>query len=72
MSRFFLIALSIFGGTHFYLWLRLVRDTALDSGWYAALSALTLLLFALIPLTFVFERRASSRFGAFVVWPSYI
>ncbi|HKO93179.1 MAG TPA: metallophosphoesterase, partial [Polyangiaceae bacterium] len=72
MSRFFVIALSIFGGTHFYLWLRLVSDTALGTGWYAALSALTLLLFALIPLTFAFGRRVSSRFGAFVVWPGYI
>jgi len=72
VSRFFLMALSIFGGTHFYLWLRLVRDTRLSGGWYAALSILTLLLFGLIPLTFIFGRRATSRFGALVVWPGYI
>ena len=72
MSRFFLMALSIFGGTHFYLWLRLVQDTGLSGGGYVALSVLTLLLFALIPLTFMFGRRVSSRFGALVVWPGYI
>ncbi len=72
MSRFFLIALSVFGSVHLYLWARLVYAPELGLAWTLLLSALLLLLFALIPLTFFFGRRASSRTILFIVWPGYI
>jgi uncharacterized protein len=72
MSRFFVMALSVFASVHLYLWARLVYAPELGTVWTAALSGLLLLLFALIPLTFLTGRRASPRTVLFIIMPGYI
>ena len=72
MSRFFIIALSVFASVHFYIWSRLVYAPELGPAWTGALSALMLILYASIPLTFAFGRRASSRAALLFVWPGYV
>jgi uncharacterized protein len=72
LSRFFVIALSIFASVHLYLWARLVHAPELGPAWSAALSTLLLVLFASIPLTFAFGRRSSSRASLLFVWPGYV
>ena len=72
MSRFFVVALSIFAAVHLYIWLRLVYAPELGSLWSALLTGLMLTLFASIPLTFAFGRRASSRAALLFVWPGYV
>ncbi len=49
---FISISLAVVGGAHYYLWLRLVRDVALPPPLHYALTAVTVLLFVSVPLTF--------------------
>jgi predicted MPP superfamily phosphohydrolase len=72
MSRFFVIALGVFASVHLYLWSRLVYAPELGTAWTVLLSALAVLLFAIIPLTFLFGRRASVKTALFVLMPGYI
>jgi predicted MPP superfamily phosphohydrolase len=73
MSRFFIIAMSVFGATHYYVWTRLVREPGLPAAWFWGLTALVLLGWASIPLAFVVGRRARSQGGAgFWLRPGYI
>ncbi|MCA9666645.1 MAG: metallophosphoesterase [Myxococcales bacterium] len=53
---FIAIALSVLGGMHYYVWLRLVRDTGLPRGMRLALTVLLLLLLVSIPVV-LFVRR---------------
>ncbi|MEZ4224859.1 MAG: metallophosphoesterase [Polyangiaceae bacterium] len=54
---FFAVALTLVGAVHYYIWARLVRDLALPTWTHRGLTALVMLLFASIPLTFWFGRR---------------
>jgi len=72
VSRFFIIALSVFASVHFYIWSRLVYAPELGPAWTTALTTLMLILYASIPLTFAFGRRASSRAALAFVWPGYV
>jgi uncharacterized protein len=72
MSRFFVIALGVFGSVHLYLWARLVLATELGPVWTVLFSVLLVALFALIPLTFLFGRRASPTTARFLILPGYI
>jgi hypothetical protein len=72
VSRFFIVALSVFASVHFYIWSRLVYAPELGTTWTTALTALLLILYASIPLTFAFGRRASSRAALAFVWRGYV
>jgi predicted MPP superfamily phosphohydrolase len=73
MSRFIIIALTIFGVSHFYVWERLVRAPELGAPWFALLSAAVVLAWLSIPATFVLGRRARAKGGGgFWVWPGYV
>jgi uncharacterized protein len=72
VSRFFIVALSVFASVHLYIWARLVHAPQLGAAWTWSLSAAMLLLFSSIPLTFAFGRRASSRASLLFVWPGYV
>jgi predicted MPP superfamily phosphohydrolase len=72
LSLFFLVALSIVGGVHFYLWARLVRDTQLSPsvrGWLtAALVGLALSL----PATMVLLRKLPPGWVKVLAWPAFV
>jgi predicted MPP superfamily phosphohydrolase len=72
VSRFFVVALSIFASVHLYIWARLVHAPELGPLWSALLTGLMLALFISIPLTFAFGRRSSSRAALLFVWPGYV
>jgi predicted MPP superfamily phosphohydrolase len=56
---FFAVALSLVGAFHYYVWARLVRDLALPTGAHRALTAVVVLLFLSIPVTFSVARSHS-------------
>ena len=55
-ALFFVVALSLAGSLHYYVWARLVRDLALPVAWHRGLTALVVGLFLSIPLTFTLAR----------------
>jgi predicted MPP superfamily phosphohydrolase len=66
-ALFFSIMLTIVGGVHYYLWLRLVRDPALPALAYRVLSALLVAFFVLVPVSF-FLRRSEAGWTVPLVW----
>jgi predicted MPP superfamily phosphohydrolase len=69
--RFLLVAMSIVGAAHLYVWLRLVHDPAWPSGAYALGSAFLLLAWGSIPFTLNWGRRLSPPWSTLVAWPGY-
>jgi predicted MPP superfamily phosphohydrolase len=70
-ALFFTIMLTVVGATHYFVWARLVRDTALPQAWQRALTALLVALFALIPVSF-FLRRAGAAWSIPFIWISVV
>jgi predicted MPP superfamily phosphohydrolase len=58
-ALFLLVALSVIGGMHAYLWLRLVRDPGLPEPWRRLLTALLAVLAVAVPLGLFLGRRAT-------------
>jgi uncharacterized protein len=58
---FFLVATALLGGMHFYLWVRLVRDPALEEPWRRLMGLLLLLAAAGVPAS-MFVARAHPSF----------
>src|SRR5690606_10175979 len=48
--------LAVLGSAHYYVWVRLVRDTHLPPGIHRTLTWLIIALFVLLPLTFLSVR----------------
>jgi uncharacterized protein len=69
--RFLLIAMSIVGSAHLYVWVRLVHDPAWPSPWYALATVFLLLAWASIPFTLNWGRRLSPPWAGLVAWPGY-
>jgi predicted MPP superfamily phosphohydrolase len=69
--RFLLIAMSIVGAAHLYVWLRLVYDPAWPLSWTLLASAFLLLAWASIPLTLNWGRRLSPPWQGIVAWAGY-
>jgi predicted MPP superfamily phosphohydrolase len=69
--RFLLVAMSIVGAAHLYVWLRLVHAPDWPNPWYALASAFLLLAWASIPFTLSWGRRLSPPWAAIVAWPGY-
>jgi predicted MPP superfamily phosphohydrolase len=66
-ALFFSIMLTIVGGVHYYIWLRLVRDPALPPLAFRVLTGVVLGLFVLVPVSF-FLRRSEAGFTVPLVW----
>src|SRR5271156_1291408 len=64
------IASSILGGTHYYLWTRLVRDPQLPAPW-AAVGTWTLALLGVLIVAGIALRRAPRALSSPVLWVVY-
>jgi uncharacterized protein len=74
MARFLFLPI-VFGityGLHFYIWARLVRDTALPPPFRAWATGLLIALGLSLPLSFVLVRAARRGVAAALSWPAYV
>src|SRR5438128_5626478 len=74
MARFLFLPV-VFGityGLHFYIWARLVRDTALPPPFRAWATGLLIALGISLPLSFVLVRSARRGVAAMLSWPAYV
>jgi uncharacterized protein len=69
--RFLLVAMSVVGAAHLYVWLRLVHDPALPSPWTALASVFFFAAWLSIPLALNWGRRLSPPWATLVAWPGY-
>ncbi len=74
-SRFVIflsVVLLIVGGTHFYFWSRLVRDTQVPFPYRPWASVALVTLAASLPFSFVMARRLSPDLARFFAWPAFL
>lgn len=69
---FFTVVIAIVSAMHYYVWARIVRDTALspplkDSGTY-----LMIALGILFPISLILSRSFSSQFSYIILWCTYL
>jgi predicted MPP superfamily phosphohydrolase len=69
--RFLLVAMSVVGSAHLYVWLRLVHDPALPSPWTALASAFLFVAWLSIPIALNGGRRLAPPWATLVAWPGY-
>jgi len=70
MTTFFAVATAIVVAVHFYIWSRLVRDTALPPPWRAIATVAVVLLGLSIPTMFLLRREPVVR--DVLKWPVYV
>ncbi|WP_059013016.1 metallophosphoesterase [Streptomyces specialis] len=63
----------LLGGTHWYLWRRLVRDVSAPGGWYRKVATVAAVLLPVLSLLALTGRELGVPFGALQVvsWPGY-
>jgi len=71
LSLFLIIACSIIFGLHYYIWVRLVRNTGLKNPWRITATALLILLGLFIPLGLIFAHNAVRFAIAPFLWVIY-
>lgn len=69
--RFLLVAMSVVGSAHLYVWLRLVHDPALPPPWTALASVFLFVAWLSIPLALNWGRRLAPPWATIVAWPGY-
>ncbi|MFH1763680.1 MAG: metallophosphoesterase [Gemmatimonadota bacterium] len=69
---FLTITLSIMGGVHWYLFARLVRETAIPSPWSGILVVALVAAVIFIPLSFIASRVLDKNVARYFVVPVYI
>jgi len=69
---FLTITLSIMGGVHWYLFTRLVRDTAIPFPWSAGLGVALVAAVGSIPLSFIASRALDKNLARYFVVPVYV
>ena len=69
---FLAIALSLVGGMHYYLWVRLVRDPHLPQAWARALTAALVVLAVSLPLALVASRFATGPAARGAAWVAFV
>ena len=62
---------AITGSVHYYIWARLVRDTALPAAAFRALTALVVVLFVSVPLSFWLSRWLPPHHGRALLYAAY-
>lgn len=70
-ALFFAVALLVMGGTHYYIWARLVRDAALPGGWHRAATIAILVLFVMLMSGFIAFRFLPRSAASPMMWVSY-
>jgi len=68
---FLALASAILFGMHYYLWIRLVRDTGIGQPWHAILSGGLVLLGTMMIAAFPLMRFAPRRFTSPMMWVAY-
>jgi predicted MPP superfamily phosphohydrolase len=66
------LVLAVVGGLHYYLWARLVRDTAIAQPWRFRCSALIVFLAVALPVTLIAARAVPPRLAAWFAYPGFI
>jgi predicted MPP superfamily phosphohydrolase len=69
---FLTVVLSIMGGVHWYLFARLVRDTAIPSPWSWVMGVALVAVVASIPLSFIASRVLDKNLARYIVVPVYV
>jgi predicted MPP superfamily phosphohydrolase len=69
---FLAITLSIMGGVHWYLFHRLVRDSAIPAPWSGILGITLTVVVASIPLSFMASRMLDRNLARYLVVPVYV
>ncbi len=69
---FLTVVLAILAGVHFYLWVRLVRDTSLPTPYRPWVTGALFGLAGLIPLSLLLVRRAPGASASLLAWPAYL
>lgn len=72
IALFIGLACCVLGGIHYYLWVRLIRDTALSGAWRLAATIALWTLAASIPASFLIGRALPWPGSRFVLWPIYV
>ncbi|HYY51977.1 MAG TPA: metallophosphoesterase, partial [Myxococcales bacterium] len=69
---FLLVALSLVGGMHYYIWLRLVRDPHLPQAWARGLTVAIVALGITMPATVIAARLLGSSVVRPAIWLAFI
>ena len=69
---FLIVALSLVGGMHYYIWARLVRDPHLPQTWTRALTIAVVLLGLAMPAAMFAARRLPATAGRPAIWVAFI
>lgn len=69
--RMLLVALSVTGAAHYYVWARVIQAAGLPTPAFFALTALLVVLWLSIPLALVFGRRTSRRVSMLLSWSGF-
>lgn len=66
------IALAVFGGPHYYLWIRLVRDPALPAPWDLIATAALALLWLSPFAAMLLQRFVPTGIARALLWPAFV
>ena len=69
---FLLVALTLAGGMHYYIWVRLVRDPHLPQAWARALTVAIVALGVMMPATVIAARLLGSSMVRPAIWLAFI
>jgi predicted MPP superfamily phosphohydrolase len=69
---FLTVVIAVLGGSHYYLWLRLVRDTQFPAPWRSIATWVLILLALSLPATFLLSRTLSPAAGKVVLFAPYV
>ena len=69
---FLLVALSLVGGMHYYIWVRLVRDPHVPQAWARALTVAIVGLGVMMPATMIAARLLGSSVVRPAIWLAFI
>jgi predicted MPP superfamily phosphohydrolase len=69
---FLAVALSLVGGMHYYIWVRLVRDTHLPQTWSRALTVTIVALAIAMPATVLVARLLPSAIVRPAIWIAFV
>ena len=72
LLTFLTVVLSVMGGVHWYLFLRLVRETQIPPPWSGLLGLALLVVVLCIPLSFIASRVLDKNVARYVVVPVYV
>jgi len=69
---FVLVSMLVLAAGHYYIWIRLGRDTSLPAPWSGALSAALVVLWLSTPVSLILLRPVQANWTRYVVWAVYV